>query len=434
MRVFSIRFRNFANTGCRNSRAATTRKSLQDIKVFQKSADSQCSMIFVCGVAIFGLIILIHELGHFLVGRAFGIKFLSFSIGMGPRIRIGRWLGTPFYLSILPIGGYVRPLAVVDDESDDRPTNGLLQRAHRFLMPLSDEEMVAVERIDSASYENTLNKGFVPQACMILGGCAFNLASVFLVYFVVFACQSKKLYENSMAVGDVQAQSFAAHAGMQTGDKIVSVNGRIAYRWEPILAHMQQHDGRHVVFHVLRRTGDALEAKAIRIPQFRHYYRSDAPVMVFKEIGFSPPYRIEQSGLIEAAKNSIYLIGASSEALWHTLIGGDDPKKHTRSAIYERESGIFGIVEGMFEIGLLASQSVQSFVVHFGSASLAVIFLNLLPLPILDGGQFLLLVTEKLSGRPVTANIRIAIQQVGTAALLVLTVALFGLDIVKAWL
>lgn len=391
-------------------------------------------MILVCGVAIFGLIILIHELGHFLVGRAFGIRFLSFSIGMGPRIFIGRWLDTPFYLSVLPLGGYVRPLAVLDDDSEDLAANGPLQRVHRFLFPLSDEEVRTLEHFDSASRENSFNKGYFANAAMILGGCAFNLASVFLVYFVVFMSQSKRLYENSMTVGEVQPSSFAEHAGMRAGDKIVTVNGQIAYRWEPILKKMQQHDGRHVILHVLRRSGASTDTVVLKLPQFEFYYHDDAPALAFKEMGFAPPFKSSRSGVVEAAMDSVHLMWTGAWAVWNSLFGVDEPATPRSQAIYEQPARIVGIVESVFVMGLFASQSIQSFVIHFGAGSLVVIFLNLLPLPLLDGGQLVLLTIERFAGREVSMGIRSAIQQVGTAALLVLTLALFGLDVVQAWL
>lgn len=149
-------------------------------------------------VVLLGGLIFIHELGHFLVAKAFGVKVLKFSLGFGPRILGFRKGETEYVLSLLPLGGYVKMAG--DDPS---------------------EELSSADR----------GRGFLEQkpwkrAAIAFAGPAMNLIFPLLAYFALFALQTEAVAPH---VGQVVPGMPAAEAGLRPGDRILAVDG------EPVL-------------------------------------------------------------------------------------------------------------------------------------------------------------------------------------------------------
>lgn len=145
-------------------------------------------------VVLLGGLIFIHELGHFLVAKAFGVKVLKFSLGFGPKIVGFRKGETEYRLSLLPLGGYVKMAG--DDPSET------LSEADR-------------------------GRGFLEQkpwrrALIAFAGPAMNLVFPLLAYFAVFAFQGQSIAPH---VGQVMAGMPAAEAGLRPGDRIVAIGG-----------------------------------------------------------------------------------------------------------------------------------------------------------------------------------------------------------------
>lgn len=152
---------------------------------------------------LLGGLIFIHELGHFLVAKAFKVKVVRFSLGFGPRLIGFRWGETDYRISLLPLGGYVKMAGDDPTEALDVPDRG---RGY----------------LEQSPYKRIL---------IALAGPGFNLLFPILAYFVVFSLQGQGIAPH---VGTVVPGMPAAEAGLQPGDRIVEVEGEPVYGFQDL--------------------------------------------------------------------------------------------------------------------------------------------------------------------------------------------------------
>lgn len=388
-------------------------------------------MIFLYGLGLLSLVVIIHELGHFLVGRAFGVKFLSFSIGMGPRLIRLRILDTPFFISLLPLGGYVRPLALLEETIEEK--NSFLNKCYRFLAPIDKEEQATLSGYDSGSFENVYNKSYFAQASIILGGVFFNLLSILIVSFsFLYLYNERSIFRDISVVETVKKKSMAEYAGFKPGDRILTVNGNMFSGWASVFKEMESTRSKQVIFVIQRDAGEGFSIHTLKLFQNANYYDADGPTVVFKNVGMAPPVDTKPYSIAEAIHGAFRVLWVHSKLIVEGFTGirkNDSPEPLLHGA------KTFGSpIVGMFEIGLIASQSMEHFVAYFSVINLIVVLFNLFPLPILDGGQFLMLTIEKVFMVPVTGKVKHAIQQFGFSFVLLLTLFLLGKDLIEAWM
>lgn len=182
-------------------------------------------------VVLLGGLIFIHELGHFLVAKAFGVKVLKFSLGFGPKLLGFRRGETEYRLSLLPLGGYVKM-------AGDDPT----------------ETLAPEDR----------GRGFLEQrpwrrALIAFAGPAMNLIFPLVAYFAVFAFQGEAIAPH---VGQVMAGMPAAQAGLKPGDTIVEVEGEKIHSFTDLKRHVDPAAGKPLRM-VVQRAGGALETLTV---------------------------------------------------------------------------------------------------------------------------------------------------------------------------
>ena len=161
---------------------------------------------FLAFIFVLGVLVFVHELGHFLVARWHGVRVLTFSLGFGPRLFSTRRGDTEYCISIVPLGGYVK----MAGENPDEPRSGA-----------SDEFM---------------SKTKWQRFQVYVAGPAMNIALALVVMtFVLYSGAEAPAYEEQPAViGSVSADSPAARAGLQKGDRIVAVAGKPVATWEQL--------------------------------------------------------------------------------------------------------------------------------------------------------------------------------------------------------
>ena len=157
-------------------------------------------------IAVLTIVVFIHELGHFLVARWYGVKVEAFSIGFGPEIcGFTDRLGTRWKLAWIPLGGYVK---FIDDEN-----------------AASVPSKEALEKLTPEQREGALQtKPLAHKAAIVVAGPAFNVISAILIYIATFWALGS--WGTAAIVDDVLPESAAARAGLRSGDRITAIDGR----------------------------------------------------------------------------------------------------------------------------------------------------------------------------------------------------------------
>ena len=348
------------------------------------------SLTILSFVVVLGVLIFFHEMGHFLVARLFNVGVEIFSLGFGPRIW-GKKIGiTDYRISAIPLGGFVK---MVGDEPDAEiePKD----------IPIS-----------------FTHKSVYKRMAIVAAGPVFNLLLAVIIFYIILLVNG--LSVTLPTVGSVEPDSPAAQAGIQKGDRILAINGRDVETWNNMALIISQSKGRSLDVSLKR--GDSL--KEIRlIPKKiadQNIFGEDTERFVIG-IKSSDDVMIRKLGPVEALGQSLARtyewLSLTVEGLWKIIMG----------TISRQNLG------GPLMIAQLAGETARQ-----GTANLAILiailsihlaFLNILPIPVLDGGHLLFFFIEALMGRPVSVRVREAAQRVGIFLLLLLMVYVFYNDI-----
>ena len=172
-------------------------------------------------IVVLGVLIFVHELGHFLVAKASGVSVLKFSLGFGPKV-IGKKVGeTEYLISALPLGGYVK----------------MLGEGH-------DEEVSEADKEKSFS-----NKPPLTKMGIVVAGPAFNILFTVLVYAFVFMYGMEVL---SSVVGYVEKGSPAYHSGIRSGDKLIKIDDENITEWGNIDDYVSKKVGEKISVTIIR--------------------------------------------------------------------------------------------------------------------------------------------------------------------------------------
>jgi len=338
------------------------------------------SAAFVLGVLIF-----IHELGHYLAARWRGVHVDVFSIGFGrPLLRWRDKVGTEWRICALPLGGYVKP--------------------HGF----EGEGASAEAKAEWQKGRTFHDKPVLSRMIVILAGPVFNLILAALLFAGLFAVMGKpaSLADQNAAVPKVAALiqgSAAARAGMKPGDIVEAVDG----------VHMEN-------FGNLKRLIAASPGRSVRITVLRDGHEQVLPVTVASvhspdgatgQLGMfpepPPPRHVGPLEALVAGVGETWVVMVSWVAgLWQLLTGSVPA------------SQIGGTLRIAQMSGQVAAQGTSSFITFMALISVNLGMMNLLPIPMLDGGRLLFYVFEALLGRPVERRVQEAGFRAGLALIL----------------
>lgn len=341
-------------------------------------------------IIVLGVLVLVHELGHFITAKAAGIAVPRFSIGLGPRvwgIRLGE---TEYVISALPLGGYVRMAGMGEEEAMEHLEGG----------PVPDEDEVPEERRFDTKPLGT-------RAAVISAGVIMN----FLFAVIAFAALAYSQGTYRALIGEVQEASPAAAAGLRPGDRIVAVDGQEIDRWTEFAAYVRQRPGESVDLQVDR--GDRIvDLEVARIGEVVDTTRGEA--VAYGQIGvlLDTLQARQPLGLVESLS-----LGARETWVFSVLIVEFVAELVTGGASARDLGG--PILIGQLS-GEAARAGVASFVRFMAILSVHLAILNLLPIPILDGGWLLFLGIEAVRGRALSFEVRARLSQIG----LILIVAL----------
>ena len=429
---------------------------------------SLLAFIFVIGVLVF-----VHELGHYLAARRVGVRVLTFSLGFGPKLLKTQRGDTEFCVSAIPLGGYVR---MAGENPDDRRTG-------------QDDEFLSKTKWERFQ--------------ILIAGPAMNVVLAIVVMTgVLYQGAEVPAYETEPpVVGTVAGGSAAERVGIRAGDRVVSVAGRVVETWEELFRAVLPRAAREIEVvvrnaggeRVLRvtpdsqtefemgdlgigpvlqpqirsvtpgepaaaagiQTGDVIEAvegdavssdelvarinahaeQPLRLLVRRGESRRDILVTPALKgdvglIGVSiSPFEVRtiDPGFFEAFQLSLARNYEWSGLIFETLVGLFTADTSPRQLV--GPLGIAQLSGGAAEIGLVALLSLMSMI------SLNLGILNLLPIPVLDGGHIAIMAIEGVSRRDFSLRVKERMLLVGFVALMMLMVTVIYNDLTRiAWI
>ena len=344
-------------------------------------------------VLVIGPLVFVHELGHYLVGRWCGVKADEFSIGFGQEIfGFTDKRGTRWRFGWLPIGGYVKFAGDMDPSSRVDPD--------WLAMP-------AEERAKTFPAKPVWQR-----ALIVAAGPVTN----FLVALIILAAYAMVLGEARVptVIGLVEPGSAAAKAGLQVGDRITALGDRPVDRFEQMIAFVQLRPNQPVRISYTR-AGEARSADAvIGSTELRDRFGNVTRIGRLG-LGYDPrAIRFDRVSLIEAPGAALAkmgsILGMMRDMIGQILVG-------ERSV---RELG--GPLQIAKVSGEQFSQGMSSFILLIALVSINLAVINLLPVPVLDGGHLLFYAIEAVRRRPVDPRLMEWAFRGGLAAVLALMV------------
>ncbi len=331
----------------------------------------------VAAVLAVSLLIVVHEAGHYLVARRFGMRVERFSIGFGPVLARFRRGETEFAISALPLGGYVRIAG----------------------MAPGDE----VDPNDPALYAN---QAAWRRFLVILAGPAMNYVAAVLVAWGLLASMGLRAPDPSPRVGPLVAGMPAQAAGLVPGDRITSVAGRRVDSWLGLVQELQRHPGREIALEVERGEGQGASRVALRITP-----RNDGGV---GRVGFRQAEIVVRAGPLAALREGVLRTNANAAAQLAAFASVFSGKQRAEL------TGPVGIAQ---ELVRGARAGAEPFLTLVWTISVVLALLNLFPIPALDGGRLVFLGYEIVARRRVNARIENYLHVAGFVALVLLVLA-----------
>ena len=343
---------------------------------------------------ILGTLVLVHELGHFIVARLARVRVLEFGIGFPPRARVLRDQGETVYtLNWLPIGGFVK----LEGEDGDDPD-------------------------DPRSFSS---QGLPTRLVILLAGVVMNVALAFAIFAGIALTGDPTL---GVRAGYVQPDSPAEAAGLRAGDVIESVDGRHfgAFSSYTLLDELRLRPGETVVLGVRRADGSAVELTAT--------LRGQADIEAGNgALGISQLEGRTTDAKVNYSVDKALGLGVERTvgAMRLILDGlGDLASAITRPTEPPPASGPVGIAIVVGETFWTLGPIVTLYLAGILSATLAVV--NILPFPPLDGGRMLMLVIKRVAGTRLSLRAERLTYLVGFAFLFAFLIWVTGFDILRA--
>jgi regulator of sigma E protease len=423
----------------------------------------------VAAVIVIGIIVFVHELGHFTAAKLAGVRVETFSLGLGPRLWGFKYGETDYVISAIPFGGFVKMEGESIEEDGEEPSEPPGERSF-------------------------LGKSKGTRAFIVAAGPAMNFLLAAVIYVILTAWMGVAVF-TTKEIGVVDEGSPAWQSGLRAGDEIASVDGKEIQNWDHFLDVLKTSLGRRVDVVVrsdgvehsvrldLRHVADLAEVGLERfVPPVADSVAAGSPA---ERAGIKAGDRIDQVGghpvrtwqdlarVVEPSPGRELTIGwvrdgvAMASAITPDSVGGVGKIGIMNDYVGEyelRSVGLFealnrgirttawmsvqflklprllmqgfpvkDVIGGPVRIGELAGETIRrgagTFFAFIAALSAQLSLVNLLPIPVLDGGHLFLMGIESAVRRPISTRQRIVAQQIGLALLIALMVFVTLVDV-----
>ena len=340
---------------------------------------------------VLGILIFVHELGHFILAKKLGVKILKFSLGFGPKL-IGKKIGeTEYQIAVFPLGGFVKPLG--EDPHEEIKT----EEYHRsyWAQPIWKRTLIIVAG---------------PFFNFFLAVVLFSTINLFGIPFM------------PPKIGGVTSGLPAEGAGLKKGDVVLSIGGEPVSQWDDVAKIIRNSDGKELTIKV-KRNEEIMEVRVTPQP-FTDKDMFGEEIKTFR-IGIESPKEIlvQKVGPFEA-------VGKGFSQTWFGI-------KLTVVSIIKLIERVIPAktIGGPILIAQMAGEQAKrgllSLVLFTAILSINLGVINLFPIPILDGGHFLFLSLEAILRKPLSIRKMEIAQQIGLIFIILLMLFAFYNDLIR---
>jgi regulator of sigma E protease len=426
-------------------------------------------------IFVFGVLVIIHELGHFIAAKLMGVRVEKFSIGFPPKLWSKKIGETEFTLSAIPLGGYVKMSGFVDESMDDASTGadyefnskpvwkrmiiivaGVVMNLLLAIVVLTilnfteGEKIIPSTQIGVVGEEGIAQKvGFKAgdKILEIAGKKVKSWNDVSKTFFdhlneeIVFKVERNGTLLNLLykkewfseekgellnirpllgnRIGDISASMPASELGLKRGDAITSINGEAVHYWGDLTRIVRQFP-EHEITISWNRNGQSFEGKIT--PKKLEEQMPNEQIEEVGKIGVGPYYEFNPiplgDALMSGFSGTFQFIALNAKGIWWVISGAKSAKDVMGGPIY------------IAQIAGDAANAGWTYLWRLIAALSSVLaFFNILPIPALDGGHLFFLIIEGVMRKPLSMKTRMKIQQVGMAILLALIILIVYIDL-----
>jgi regulator of sigma E protease len=347
-------------------------------------------------VIVLSLLVFVHEMGHYLVGRWSGIRILAFSVGFGPEIAgFTDRHGTRWKISAIPLGGYVRFFG--DEDASSKPDTDRLAA-------MTDEER---ERSFAGAK-------LWKRAATVAAGPIANFILAIAIFTVLFAIYGRTV--SDPVVAEVKPDSAAAAAGVLPGDLLVSIDGTKVQTFDDVRRYVSIRPNQNIVVSV-ERNGEKMDLPMV--PQ-----RTDITdqfgnkieigligIVTNEEVGH---FRLQTYTPLQALHEGV-------TQTWHIVTGTFKYIGNLLNGSMKADQ-LGGPIRVAQASGQMATLGIGALLQLAAVLSVSIGLLNLMPVPVLDGGHLMFYAVEAIRGRPLGSSAQEIAFRIGLAMVLTLMV------------
>lgn len=320
-------------------------------------------------VFVFGILVLVHEFGHFITAKKTGMRVDEFAIGFGPKLVSYKKGETVYSIRAIPLGGFNKIAGMergMDEDAGDRAY---------WARPVWARMIV------------------------ILAGSFMNFVLPIIIFIGIFFFSGIQTPSNEPVLGKVVSNEAAAQAGLQEGDRIMSVNGTDVDSWVGFVNTIKDKDGQVLKIEYMR-AGEVKNASVV--PKYDEQAKRAL-------IGVTSPVNTQHIGFVDSVVLGFVTVGNIIYQMYGALAG------MITGSVSAELSGPVGVAQMTSQAAHLGLVPLLQFAALL-SLNLAII--NLLPIPALDGGHFIVLLVEAIRGKAIDTKYVHYIQMAGIVLLL----------------
>ena len=340
-------------------------------------------LTIAAAIFVFGLLVLVHELGHFITAKLTGMRVDEFAIGFGPKLISFTRGETVYSLRAIPLGGF-NDIAGMDPANNEAGSRGYCE------------------------------KPVLSRMIVILAGSIMNFILPLVIFFGIFFFVGVSTPSPEPVFGTVLADKAAAQAGLQDGDRIISLNCKSIATWTEFVDNIKDNEGTPIKV-VAQRGDETIETTMT--PAYDPQAKK-AVVGVMSSVDTKHPGMFEAAGL--ALQKTYMIVVMMLDALLQIIL------QLSGSEL----AGPIGVAQMAGEVAQMGFVPLLNFAA-FLSLNLGIV--NLFPIPALDGGHFVTLCVEAVRGKPMSPKALEYTQKVGIVLLILLMVLATKNDIVRVF-